>query len=231
CSSCNPPPQTGPQVRVSTVVSGGGGPIVEMGAQYRLDVDVVENDPQLISGVLLGSVTEAVDPITQRFGDFSLFPSSQFTDNLSSGTAQDFFQPTVLGPQDFYKHSWNWLGRIEGGCAQLLANFFVFGGLDAVVAAQFEGALGAVLTGSLVPLDAAITLVDGLDAQSAVVLRGRNRYFSTVQDVDGTATKTHVAVIEVPRYKRSALRSYFVAAIIQGVSTAVGIAAFPSIFS
>ena len=98
----------------------------------------MENDPQLISGVLLGSVTEAVDPITQRFGDFSLFPSSQFTGNLSSGTAQDFFQPTVLGPQDFYRHSWNWLGRIEGGCAQLLANFFVFGGLDAVVAAQWR---------------------------------------------------------------------------------------------
>ena len=216
------PTPTGPIVNVSDVVSGGG-TTIEMGTQYRLKVNVVENDPNIITGVMSGSVAENIDSHTAALGDFSKFPFSSFTGHLTAGVPQDFLQPSVLGPQDIYQHSWAWTGKLDVGCTELFADFLLFRGLDVGIISLDRAILEAVLNGGLTLTEAVKNLDDGLVASGEMVPFGHYKYPISVQDVDGTATLIHNVLIQVPEYKRSALRSYFLAEFTEGTFSDLGL--------
>jgi Galactose oxidase, central domain/Abnormal spindle-like microcephaly-assoc'd, ASPM-SPD-2-Hydin/Thrombospondin type 3 repeat len=216
------PTPSGPIVNVSDVVSGGG-TTIEMGTRYRLDVNVVENDPSIVTGVMSGSVAENIDPQTATLGDFSKFPFSSFTGHLAAGVPLDILQPSVLGPQDFYQHSWAWTGKLDVGCTELFADFLLFRGLDIGIISLDRAVLQAVLTGGLTLTEAVKNLDDGLVASGDMVPFGHYKYPVTVQDVDGTATLNHNVLIQVPEYKRSALRNYFLAEFTEGTFSDLGL--------
>lgn len=222
------PVPIGPQISVSLASGSGatlGTTIVEMGSQYRLKVEVLEQDPQLAVGVMSGSVTETLDPNTERLGDFDHFngvSSDFFTQNLSPGSPQDFLQPVIVTPHDVYQHSWNWLGKLNEGCASLFADIVLFEGLDPAIHLAGNAVLTNIASRALPMAESGKTMVDLLTAAKEVVPRGLYTYIVTATDADATATANRDIIIKVPDYKPIALGGYFLAAFTQGTFTNLG---------
>jgi len=218
------PAPSGAKIQRVVDVIFGGGTTVEFGAEYKLNVTVIENDTSLSSVFMSGTTSEQVDPKTLMFGDSSLGLLSFYSGNIPTGIPHNFLQPIIVGPT-FYQHSWHWLGDLSDGCFELFRELMLNIGLNITIHGIWDTNPADFFHKSHSLYDAGHSVFQALDAGGSLVTKGNDNYLITADDGLGKDINNHQVLIQVPKYKQDYLVNYFLAALLQGAFTDLGFTA------